>query len=253
MCYLGLIKHLPVDQPVYALQAAGAEPGATPLRSMCELAASYIAAIRRSQPRGPYNVGGWSFGGYVAVEMARQLPEADLAHLILLDTIALGDGPRKEVSESNLITWFFTELLWYAHGMDASGMTLSDNNGADHYTLFDSILHQAIESGIIPPESSPRLIRRLYDIFRANYEAGLSYRHEPLDRDITLLKSSERMPVDAEQVHHIVGSSFTSSTNGWERLEPRSLTVMEVAGDHLSMMSEPNIADVAAKLEEALR
>src|SRR4029077_12062144 len=30
LCYLNLVKHLPVDQPVYALQAAGAPPGASP-------------------------------------------------------------------------------------------------------------------------------------------------------------------------------------------------------------------------------
>ena len=93
LCYLNLVKHLPADQPVYALQAAGAEPGATPLRTMSDLAASYIAAIRRVRPHGPYNLGGWSFGGYVAVEMARQLADEELARLILLDTIALGDGP----------------------------------------------------------------------------------------------------------------------------------------------------------------
>ena len=50
LCYLDLVKHLPVDQPVYALQAAGAEPGATPLRTMSDLAASYIAAIRQGAP-----------------------------------------------------------------------------------------------------------------------------------------------------------------------------------------------------------
>ena len=49
-------------------------------------------------------------------------------------------------------------------------------------------------------------------------------------------------------VHRIVGSSFASPTNGWERLTPRSLTVIDVAGDHLSMMSEPHVVDVAAKL-----
>ena len=252
LCYLDLVKHLPVDQPVYALQAAGAEPGATPLRTMSDLAASYIEAIRRVRPHGPYHIGGWSFGGYVAIEMARQLADEELARLILLDTIALGDGPRAGVSESDLITWFFAELLWQAHGMKASQLTLG-YNGTDRDTLFDSILRQAIEAKIVPAESSPKLIRRLYEIFRANYEAALNYCHEPLDRDITLLKSTERMPADAEHVHHIVGSSFTSQTNGWERLAPRSLTVIDVAGDHLSMMSEPNIADVAAKLEAALR
>jgi thioesterase domain-containing protein len=45
---------------------------------------------------------------------------------------------------------------------------------------------------------------------------------------------------------------FASTTNGWERLTPRSLRVIDVAGDHLSMMSEPYVADVAAKLFAAL-
>ncbi len=114
LCYLNLVKHLPVDLPVYALQAAGAEPGTTPLRTMSDLAASYIAAIRRVRPEGPYNIGGWSFGGYVAIEMARQLADEELARLILLDTIALADGPRAVIAESDLITWFFVELLWHA-------------------------------------------------------------------------------------------------------------------------------------------
>jgi amino acid adenylation domain-containing protein len=252
LCYLDLVKHLPADLPVYALQAAGAEPGATPLRKMNELAASYIAAIRRVHPHGPYNIGGWSFGGYVAVEMARQLADEELARLILIDAIALSDGPRAAIAESDMITWFFMELLWYARGMQVAQLTLGSNEG-ERDALFGSILRHAVEAGIVPDDSSPQLIRRLYEIFHANYEAALNYRHGPLHRDITLLKSTEQMPVAAAHIHHTVGSSFLSPTNGWERLAPRSLTVIDVAGDHLSMMSEPNIADVAAKLEAALK
>ena len=105
-------SHLPVDQPVYALQAAGAEPGATPLRTMSELAASYIEAIRRVRPDGPYHIGGWSFGGYVAVEMARQLDDEELAQLILLDTTAMGDGPRSEITETTWSTGFSENCCW---------------------------------------------------------------------------------------------------------------------------------------------
>ncbi len=251
LCYLNLVKHLSVDLPVYALQAAGAEPGAIPLRSMDELATSYIAAIRRVRPDGPYNVGGWSFGGYVAVEMARQLTDEDLARLVLLDTVALDDAPRSDLIESDLITWFFVEMLSQAHGLNAARPTLWCN-GMDRDSMFESILQRAIDAEIIPAEGSPQLIRRLYEIFHANYEAALRYRHDPLDRDITLLKSTDRMPTAAAEVHRIIGSSFTSPTHGWERLAPRSLTVIDVAGDHLSMMSEPNIADVAAKLDAVL-
>jgi thioesterase domain-containing protein len=251
LCYLDLVKHLPVDQPVYALQAAGAEPGATPLRTMSDLAASYIAAIRRVCPHGPYNVGGWSFGGYVAVEMARQLVDEELARLILLDTTVIGDGPHAVVPESELITWFFGELLLEAHGIEATQLTF-EADGTDSDALFDSTLRYAIEAGIVPAESSPRLIRRLYEIFRANYEATLNYRHQPLDRDITLLRSMGELPAELAGPHSIVGSMFASPTNGWDRLAPRSLRVIEVAGDHLSMMSEPHVADVAAKLSAEL-
>jgi thioesterase domain-containing protein/acyl carrier protein len=251
LCYLNLVKHLPADQPVYALQAAGAEPGGTPLRTMSDLAASYIAAIRRVRPHGPYHVGGWSFGGYVAIEMARQLADQELARLILLDTTALGDGPHAEVPESDLITWFFGELLLEAHGVKARQLTLG-SNGTDLDASFDSTLRYAIEAGIVPTESSPQLIRRLYEIFRANYEATLNYRHELLDRDITLLRSIEDLPAELVGPHRLVGSMFASPTNGWEILTPRSLRVIEVSGDHLSMMSEPHVADVAAKLSTEL-
>jgi thioesterase domain-containing protein len=218
---------------------------------MSDLAASYVAAIRRVCPDGPYNIGGWSFGGYVAVEMARQLADEELARLVVLDSIALGDGPSATIAESDLITWFFAELLWHAHGTEAVLPTL-DDSGTDRDATFDVILRRAIEARIVPAESSPRLIRRLYEIFHANYEAVLNYRHESLDRDITLLRSTEQLPAFAAHVHRVVGSSFTSPTNGWDRLKPRSLTVVDVPGDHLSMMSEPHIADVASKLQAML-
>src|SRR5262249_21989450 len=53
-----------------------------------ELAASSLQAIRIIQPEGPYRLGGYSFGGLVAVEMARQLyAEGErIALLALIDT-----------------------------------------------------------------------------------------------------------------------------------------------------------------------
>lgn len=251
LCYLDLVKHLPADQPVYALQAAGAEPGTTPLRTMKELAVTYVSAIRRVSNSGPYHIGGWSFGGYVAVEMARRLRDEELASLILLDTTALDDVPHAVTPENDLIMLFFGELLLEAHGVDATQLTV-EPSGADPDALFDSAMRHAIDAGIVPENSSPQLIRRLYAIFRANYEATLNYRHDPLDRDITLLRSMEDLPTALAGPHRAVGSMFASPTNGWERLEPRSLRVIPVAGDHLSMMSEPHVADVAAKLSAEL-
>ncbi|KAL4867611.1 hypothetical protein BDV12DRAFT_198031 [Aspergillus spectabilis] len=52
-----------------------------------EMAGSYVAEIKRRQPNGPYMVGGYSFGGIVAFEAARQLLEAgdEVTQLVLID------------------------------------------------------------------------------------------------------------------------------------------------------------------------
>ena len=67
--YYPLIRHLGREQPVYALVTEIAED----YPRVEDLAASYIAEVRAVQPEGPYFLGGLSFGGIVAFEMAQQL------------------------------------------------------------------------------------------------------------------------------------------------------------------------------------
>ena len=70
--YLNLSRHLGADQPVYAFKSRGLD-GARESEQIEEMAAQYIADLRRLQPHGPYFLGGYCFGGNVAYEMARQL------------------------------------------------------------------------------------------------------------------------------------------------------------------------------------
>lgn len=70
--YVNLSRHLGTDQPVYGLKSRGLD-GREELGSIEEMAAQYVADIRRLQPHGPYHLGGYCFGGTVAMEMARQL------------------------------------------------------------------------------------------------------------------------------------------------------------------------------------
>ncbi|MER7830662.1 amino acid adenylation domain-containing protein [Streptomyces sp. NPDC095602] len=73
--YVGLLRALGPDQPVYALQGAGPACGHPRPGTLGGLAAEYTARIREIQPHGPYRLLGWSFGGVVAHEMAVQLRE----------------------------------------------------------------------------------------------------------------------------------------------------------------------------------
>jgi amino acid adenylation domain-containing protein/non-ribosomal peptide synthase protein (TIGR01720 family) len=85
--YSGLLRELPREVPVHALQATGyTDDGPLPA-SVTEIAADCVARIRKLAP-GPYRLAGWSFGGLVAHEVATMLREAgeEVSLLALLDT-----------------------------------------------------------------------------------------------------------------------------------------------------------------------
>jgi phthiocerol/phenolphthiocerol synthesis type-I polyketide synthase E len=81
-----LSRHLGSDQPVYGLQDGIGHRSAVPA-----LAAHYVEDICRSQPGGPYLLGGVCSGGVVAFEMARQLRQqgCEVALLALVEPASL--------------------------------------------------------------------------------------------------------------------------------------------------------------------
>lgn len=76
------------ERPFYGLQAQGLFGDAPPHEDFTDAARDYIAEMRQVQPHGPYLVGGFSGGGLIAWEIARQLEEAGetVAATVLLDT-----------------------------------------------------------------------------------------------------------------------------------------------------------------------
>jgi thioesterase domain-containing protein/acyl carrier protein len=73
LIYRDLARHLGYDQPFYGLQCRGLDGQKPPLVRIEEMAALYIEEIRRTQPHGPYFLGGYCMGGGVAFEAAQQL------------------------------------------------------------------------------------------------------------------------------------------------------------------------------------
>ena len=73
LIYKNLAENLNEDQAVYALQTKGLSGEVEPLKSVEEMASHYISEIKTINPEGPYALGGFSFGGIIAFEMAKQL------------------------------------------------------------------------------------------------------------------------------------------------------------------------------------
>jgi acetoacetyl-CoA synthetase len=73
MDFSGLVKHIRLSHPIYAMQATGNDGIREPLRSIEEMARVYLEAIKRIQPQGPYLLIGYSLGGLVSLEIAQRL------------------------------------------------------------------------------------------------------------------------------------------------------------------------------------
>lgn len=86
--FVPIARHLPADRPVYALHAHALEVRGIPDWSVEAIARRHIATMRSVQPEGPYHLGGHSFGGVVAFEMAQQLRRAghEVALLAVVDS-----------------------------------------------------------------------------------------------------------------------------------------------------------------------
>ncbi|GLU49115.1 amino acid adenylation domain-containing protein [Nocardiopsis ansamitocini] len=249
LCYVPFAKYLPAEQPFFALQAFGTDSGTEPIRGMEEIARCYIEAMREVQPEGPYHIGGWSFGGFVAFEMARQLREAGqrIGSLVLLDTTALGAGRNARVDDEALIAWFFWELLWLERGgaspeavIPAGLVTLDEK--------FEFITQLAIDEGVLPPGSTDAIVRRLFRLYEANWRSAFDYWPEVVDQDMVLVHAKKPLPDVLMSMHSAIGSMHADPANGWRERTSGNLSVIEVEGDHLTIMEEPYVIDVATKV-----
>jgi thioesterase domain-containing protein len=95
-----LARRLAPERPVYGFQSQGLYGRALPHTNVEEMAAHYIIEMRSVQPRGPYLLGGWCFGGLVAFEMAQQL-HSMAERVDMLAILNAPSGPEYDVLNTN--------------------------------------------------------------------------------------------------------------------------------------------------------
>lgn len=110
------VKALHPDQPIYGLQASGLNGQGEMHTSIEEMAGAYIREILQQNPKGPYMLGGYSLGGFIAFEMAQQLKALgkDVKMLAIFDTEAITSGNSTSLTNSFIeaIHYHFQKLFY---------------------------------------------------------------------------------------------------------------------------------------------
>lgn len=244
-CYSELAKALDGDWTVYALTARGAEGLFDPHRSLDELAADYIAALRRVQPAGPYHLAGWSAGGIYAFELAhalrRQGEETGLLAMFDTPLPSIYDDVDPEDDAQ-----FLVELVNFLNRFTGAAMELSYEKlaAADTAARFQIALDEARLRGVVPPEASADFIRRLVEVARANVMLIAGYQPAPLEHAVQVFR-----PADMTFLEGVRGEKLDADL-GWQRIVGQDTFVHEVPGDHFTMMTGPGARVLAERLLE---
>jgi thioesterase domain-containing protein/acyl carrier protein len=238
--YAHLALRLGPDQPFYGLQELD---GDEPYIDIAGTAGRYARALREVQPRGPYLLGGWSFGGIIAFEMANQLRECgqEVALLALLDPT--GVGPAKRRVETDL---FDSDdpatLIDQIAGL--SGLDARPQAGAFRQLSRDDQLKSIVEQGramsILPPDVGPENVINWLRGFKAKLMAARNYAPRVYPGRITLFQP------EAEPGAQV-------STRGWDKLTGEPLEVHVVPGTHHTMVLEPHVRVLAERLGACIR
>ncbi|MCX7570500.1 amino acid adenylation domain-containing protein, partial [Tumebacillus sp. DT12] len=240
LAYSELARALGQEQPFYGLQAYGLNDDSEPLADMSDMAASYLREIREVQPEGPYLLGGWSLGGVVAYEMARQLREAgqEVAMLALLDSRApIADFKDESLTEEREVLALLVDEIAGQFALDTSDLT-SRLDTMDRADVWAALLTLAKASGSLPPGIDATHLERLYRVYRGNLLADYHYQAQPLAQPTVLFRAADE---DSPYHRH-------DAANGWSALVTADLTVREVPGRHSSMLQTPHVGTLADTL-----
>ncbi|MDB6444372.1 amino acid adenylation domain-containing protein [Pseudomonas sp. 21TX0197] len=244
LCYAALARVLKDQVHLYALQAPGTWDERGPLHSVPAQAVHYADAIEQVAPQGPLNIGGWSYGGVVAYELASELQRRGrrLHNVFLLDTIVRVKQGDVQIERSEFMNWFMWELL-SGDGQKEYDYQALDFSAMQDQQAFEAIRRHAIDRGVFDQTLTLATLDQLFRVFHANWQSLLDYRFAPLDLPITLFAADVQLPEVLQAPHELVGTAFDDPYRGWRSIAPQVQRIA-VEGDHLTMMREPHIVRV---------
>ncbi|MEM9457628.1 MAG: amino acid adenylation domain-containing protein [Myxococcota bacterium] len=226
LCYTELARGLGMG-PVLGLQAQGVEPGASPLTSIEAMAQTYLEALAARGIEGPLSLGGWSLGGVVAYEMARQLEAAGTppARVVMIDS-RLEPEPEAADEWARLDAFMLDLARTGGHTWTRRGQPLDAEGRPDLSPDLAAILADARQHRIVPEDLALDAFERLWQVHRAGLDALAAYQPGKV----------------AAPVHEIIAAEEAGRPvrSTWAELVTGSHTQRTLPGDHYSLLLPPN-------------
>jgi aspartate racemase len=248
--YYPLANHLDKDQPVYAIQARGLDGNIVSGESMESIASAYVKELRSLQPKGPYILGGFCFGGLLAMEAAQQLMAAgeEVALLILIQTIPPAAG-RFRSDVGSLRRWLYrttTRIAIERERVFAEGRRYFTGRfwrAVDIARAKTALRHNIFMANRLANRTAQSL-PYILELMRIKHgQVAETYAPRPYGGDVLLFRASKLLP----------GLVADSAYLGWRSLLHGKLEILELPGHQQTLLLEPKVSRLAKELTTRLK
>jgi amino acid adenylation domain-containing protein len=234
LAYGGLVYHLGIDQPCYGFQSLGFGNKDDSHTRVEQMAAHYIRLMRSLQPKGPYHLAGWCYGGIVAVEMGHQLLSAgeEIALMALIETPA----PAPSFSNARYYLRRISRLFQMNPGQWQTylGEKIKYYRGVK---TANEMRFRRVDNDELPhAEERNRHLAQLEHVYHTNLDALKFYAARRYPRKIILFNAEEQDP-----------AQIPDPLYGWPGLAGE-IETHTISGNHDTILMEPHVQALAKKL-----
>lgn len=209
-------------------------------------AARYVELIRQRQPTGPYRLGGWSFGGLLAFETARQLTAAGerVDALFLIDSII--PLPDVEPSPEDALRGRLRRFVDYIERTYEVDLGLPERELAE--------LPEQERNELVMRRLSERVAgmgAAVLEHQQTSYvDARISEAYTPGDYTgpVLLFRAKDPHPLTTTLDPRYLR---TDDALGWDQF-CQHLEVVKVHGDHITVIDPPHVAVIADRISGEL-
>jgi thioesterase domain-containing protein len=233
LSYQRLARYLGVDRPFYGLQAIGLDGKRSPYKRIEDMAVHYLSEILSVQPNSPYFLGGHSFGGLIALEIAQQL--------------------YRQGHQVAFLGLFDTPVPHYVEELAPIERFAAHFNNISHLDLKERIIYVFEKFKLSIAQKIPRSINNCYwqltnifrspqqllnsKIARANQQALANYIPSVYPGKITLFRA---------KIKHL--QNYFNPDLAWSQLALGGVELHEIPGNHNSFLLKKENSQVFAQM-----
>lgn len=245
-CYRSVVGLLKWPGTVIGLRGAHLDNVSEHYVTLPRMAEAAIPKIGEALPYGRLFVGGWSFGGVLAFEIAHQLEIGGRAPdgLVLLDAPCPGSEnylPAEALDEAQLLATFAVEQAERA-AVPTGELVLA---GRQH--SFDAVVTAMRRCGLWVGGAEP--LHLLTAGYRNRLAALEAYVPKPRSDALTVITAPDPSP---SLIESHTPSSIGQPPDGWTRLAQGGVHTVSGSGTHATMLNPPHDAIVASALDDYL-